>query len=159
MTSIVRTLLLCIASGCCIIVSLMTATNVNHLVFTISYGGVWWWEVDYLFRMTITSMSCLSNQLQPHIQQQNTRCRLVILVVVRVWGTLSKLVQGSSMRLCLEMCTKWTSMVPSIIYNTCGAINLVLCLKVKYSKNIVNNFSIFNDSVSIKTFQEYYWNE
>jgi hypothetical protein len=84
------------------------------------------------FRMTKAAVMGLLEMLAPHIRRQNTKDRLAIPVIIRVYCTLFKLAQGASLTICYELFAVGTSTVSSILHDTVHAINVVLCDQISW---------------------------
>ena len=76
-----------------------------------------------MFRMTKPAVLSLSEVLRPHVQQENTKYRLAIPVLIRVACTLFKLAHGANLTVCSEMFAIGRSTVSVVLRDVVNAIN------------------------------------
>ena len=56
-----------------------------------------------MFRMTKDALFNLAELLRPHVEKQNTKYRLAIVVLIRVACMLFKLTHGANLTICSKM--------------------------------------------------------
>jgi hypothetical protein len=85
-----------------------------------------------MFRMTKVAVFSLADLLRPHVEKQDTKYRLAILVLICVACTLFKLTHGTSLFICSEMFAVGKSTVSLLLRDVVYAINETLRHELKW---------------------------
>ena len=84
------------------------------------YGDSWWREI---LRMSNETFEIICNELQPHLQRQETRFRHPVTVEARVAVTIRRLATNVEYQIIAALFGLGRSTVGEIVIDTCEAIN------------------------------------
>ena len=89
----------------------------------VQYDNHCWMKMFWMSKLAVFA---LADFLKPHLQKQDTKYRLVVLVLIRVACTLFKLSHGTSLFICSEMFSVGKSTMSMMFREVMHAINEVL---------------------------------